>query len=241
MNILNRITQKIQAEIQKEGDFLVGFAGLDKENRVFDPEINKSSEKLCAAVSLAVPLNLEILRTITDHPTIIYKHHYQQINYLLDRGSLRIARLIEAEGYQALPIPASVFTDRAALKAHLSHREIAGQAGLGWWGKCNLIVHPKFGAGIRLATVLTDLPFDSTTLEGRTASNGCGECRACSEACPAHAIGKDTSEFNRAACFAQLREFERKVIGVGICGICVRACREAREKIVKSEKTVLPT
>lgn len=223
----NSVIRKIQTEAKKEGDFLLGFARLDEESLIFDPEITKSPEKLYSAVSLAVPLNLEILRTITDRPTIIYKHHYQQINYLLDRVSLRIARLIEREGSRALPIPASVYTQRAGQKAHLCHRSIAHRAGIGWWGKCNLIVHSTFGAGIRLATVLTDLPFDSATLKDRTKPDGCGECRACSEACPAHAIGKDISEFNRSACFAQVKEFERKVIGVGICGICARACREA--------------
>jgi epoxyqueuosine reductase QueG len=227
-NLLNLIT----TEAQNEGDLLVGTTRLEEESRSFDPEIKQSADKLSSAVSLAVPLNLGILRTITDHPTVIYKHHYQQINYLLDRASLRIARLVEREGYQALPIPASIYTSRSDFHAHLSHREIAYRAGLGWWGKCNLVIHPQFGAGIRLATILTSFEFPET----EPLPDNCGSCRACADACPAHAIGKDISEFNRPACFAQLREFERKVIGVGICGICVRACREAREKTVKSER-----
>lgn len=218
----NDIFELIAEEGKKEGDLLVGFARLDGEIKAIANEISHASAGLTFAVSLAVPLNSEILRTISTQPTVIYKHHYQQINYLLDRASLRLARFIEDKGYRALPVPASIFTSRSELKAHLDHREIAHRAGLGWWGKCNLIVHPRFGAGIRLATILTDLELPVTP----TLKNDCGNCQACSDACPAHAIGKDISEFNRSACFAQVKEFERKVIGVGICGICVRACRE---------------
>jgi len=231
MRATKDLEQMIREEAKKEGEFLFGFTRLDEEKMKFDQEIQKLSEKLHSAVSLAVPLNLETLRTITDRPSTIYKHHYQQVNYLLDRASLRLAQLIEKEGYQALPIPASLYTSRADLQAHLSHRDIAGKAGMGWWGKCNLIIHPEFGAGIRLTTILTDLELPVTS----PLDNDCGNCRACSDACPAQAIGKDISEFNRAACFAQIREFERKVIGVGICGICVRACREARQKKVEGE------
>jgi len=234
-NSTDSITRLIVEEAEKEGNLLVGFARLNEEKQSFDPEISNSSANLPFAISLALPLNRQVLQTITDHPTVIYKQHYQQANYLLDRASLRIAQFLEKEGYRSLPIPASIYTSREDQRAHLNHREIAFQAGIGWWGKCNLIVHPRFGAGIRLATVLTDLPFDSATLKGPTTSDGCGECRACSDACPAHAIGKDISEFNRSACFAQIREFERKVIGVGICGICVRACREARQKKVEDK------
>ena len=228
---MNSITRRIIEEATKENDLIVGFARLAEEKKSFNDEILNSSENLPYAISLAFPLNRQVLQTIIDRPTIIYKHHYQQANYVLDRISLRIAQLLEKEGHQALPIPASVYTSRADLRAHLSHRTIAYQAGLGWWGKCNLVIHPQFGAGIRLATILIDLELPVTP----PLDNNCGNCRACTDACPSHAIGKDISEFNRSACFAQLREFERKVIGVGICGICVRACREARQKKVEGE------
>ena len=229
---MDSIAQLIIEEAKKESDFLIGFARLDEENKTSDSEILKPSSNLHFAISLAITLNRQILQTIIDRPTIIYKHHYQQVNYLLDRISLRIAQLLEKEGYQALPVPASIYTSRVDLRAHLSHRDIACRAGLGWWGKCNLIIHPQFGAGIRLATILTNFELSET----EPLPDNCGKCLACADACPAQAIGQDISEFNRAACFAQVREFERKVIGVGICGICVRACREARGKIVKSEK-----
>ncbi|MDD5222612.1 MAG: hypothetical protein PHE84_01365 [bacterium] len=226
----NNIFELITEEAEKESDILIGFAWLDEGKKTTDDEIANSSVNLPFAISIATPLNREVLQTITDHPTVIYKHHYQQINYLLDRASLRMAQLLEEKGYRALPIPASIYTSRSELKAHLDHREIAYQAGLGWWGKCNLIVHPRFGAGIRLATILTDLEPPVTS----PLKNDCGECQACAQACPALAIGRDISEFNHSACYAQVKEFERKVIGVGICGICVRACRETRTNRAKN-------
>lgn len=234
MNSPNRLADLIKEKALAEGELLIGFARLEEAQKGLDHEILKLVSGLEFAISLGFPLNFEVLQTISDRPTILYKHHYQQANYLLDRVSLHIAQILEQEGYRALPIPASIYTSREEKRAHLNHREVAFQAGLGWWGKCNLIIHPHFGAGIRLATVLTNFPFDSATPKSRTTPNGCNECRACLEACPAQAISQDISEFNHSACFAQIREFEKKVIGVGICGICVRACREAREKASKS-------
>jgi len=229
---MDSITRLIVEEAKKEVKLLSGFARLDEEREGFDHEIVKSSAGLDYAVSLAFPLSLGVLRTITDRPTTIYKHHYQQANYLLDRATLRISRMLEEEGFRALPVPASVYTSRSELKAHLCHRTIAQRAGLGWWGKNNLIVHPRFGAGIRLATVLTDAPLappgEPVSASFPDKAGTCGDCRACIDVCPVGAIGGSISDFDRNACFSKVREFERKVIGVGICGICVRACREAR-------------
>ena len=95
---------------------------------------------------------------IEDHPTALYLHHYRQANYILDQIAFRVAALIQRSGGQALPIAASQIVDWEHQRGHLSHKALAHAAGLGWLGRNNLLVHPQFGARVRLVSILTDLP-----------------------------------------------------------------------------------
>ena len=173
------------------------------------------------AVSVALHLSPAVLGTLEDHPNQLYEHHYRQVNFALDRLALDLATLIQDLGAQALPVAASQLVDWQNQRGHLSHKRVAVGAGLGWLGRNNLLVTPRFGAQVRLVTVLTDLDL----APDRPVENGCAECRACVSACPAHAIGESAAEFKHLDCFALLKEFQSKrYVSQHICGLCVRAC-----------------
>ena len=176
---------------------------------------------LPVALSIAVPVSVTVLSTIADHPNLLYFHHYRQLNNMLDRISLKLVQALESAGNRALAIAASQIVDWKNQRAHLSHKRIAAAAGLGWIGRNNLLVTPRHGSQVRLATVLTDarLPTSPAT------NAGCGDCHACVGVCPAGAIHKSAGEFDHQACFAQLKEFQKQgYVGQYVCGICVRAC-----------------
>jgi len=163
-----------------------------------------------------------VLDDIPDHPTQIYFHHYRQMNFFLDRCALLVADHIQKQGFTSLAIAASQLIDWDKQRAHLSHKRVGRAAGLGWFGRNNLLVNPELGARLRLVTVLTDMPLEPDAPLGRD----CGPCHACAAACPAGAI-KDTREaFDHLACFEKLKEFRKKGYTTQfICGICVRDCR----------------
>jgi len=177
-------------------------------------------------ISLAVRLSDKIIDSIEDRPTKLYYYHYRQINYFLDRIALGVVQFIQNRGWSALPIPSSQTIDWENQRGHLSHKEVAQQAGLGWIGRNNLLVNPDFGSRVRLVTVLTDFPIPCD----KTTEDGCSECRDCLGVCPAGAIKERLEDFDRIACYRKLDEF-RKICKIGhhICGICVKACRGRRK------------
>jgi len=184
--------------------------------------VSGSTRTRCrSAVSLGVPLLNSVIDDIEDHPTALYVHHYRQVNYLLDRAALTLSSLIQEQGAWAMPIGASQIIDWQNLTAHISHREVAAAAGLGWWGRNNLLVHPRYGSRIRLVTVLTDLPL----CHDQPHPGNCGTCRRCLDICPANAIHEQREQFDLAACTEQLRTFKKRHnLPHYVCGLCIRAC-----------------
>ena len=182
----------------------------------------KTRDRFGLAVSLGKRLNDAVLDDIGDHPTPLYFHHYRQTNAFLDRGALLLADAIQRAGFAALPVAASQIIDWDKQRAHLSHKHVGRAAGLGWFGRNNLLVNPALGGRFRLVTVLTDMPLDPDT----PSAESCGTCRACLATCPAGAIKDRREDFDHTACFEKLKEFQRqRLVSQFICGVCVKACR----------------
>jgi epoxyqueuosine reductase len=209
------------------GADLFGVAETARLEKYIAPEIAEMAGSLPYVVSIAVRLQQKVLDSLTDGPNFIYKAHYRQANNLLDKITFGIGQFIAKNGYGAMPIPASVITGWTNQTSHISHRHAAHLAGLGFLGRNGLVVHPEYGASIRLASVLTDMPLHID----EPLTDDCGDCCACLAACPVEAIlinGID--EFNGKACYDKLKEYQqRKGIGVMICGLCVKACKGKKQ------------
>ena len=213
--------QELKNHALELGFSLFGVAELpDLEELAFDLSPG-TVRNLTTGVALAVRLSNAVLEDITDHPTRLYLHHYRQANYFLDRNAFELARRIEEMGGRALAIAASQTIDWVNQRGHLSHIEVARRAGLGWIGRNNLLVTPKWGARVRLVTILTDLSLPP----GSPLARDCGDCRKCLPVCPAQAISEEPGKFNHRKCFEQLSFFKKKLnLGHHICGVCVKAC-----------------
>ncbi len=210
------------------GADLVSSTGIDRETRrEFDQSIREMSRSLKYAVVIGMRLSGPVLETVETAPTWTYYFHYRNINYALDQVALRLGIECQRIGFRSLPIPASQILDWKYLRGHLSHREIARKAGLGWIGRNNLLVNPDYGARVRYATVLTDMPLPAAPQEQ---PYGCGDCRNCERMCPVGAIQDRPEDFNLDRCAAQLRRFSRsEKLNTMICGLCVRVCDGKRE------------
>jgi len=63
-------------------------------------------------------------------------------------------------------------------------RAWAAEAGLGWIGKNNCLIHPRHGSYLLLGELLLDI----ASVAPERVSNYCGTCRRCLEACPTGAL-----------------------------------------------------
>jgi len=197
------------------------------------------------AVAIAVRLSDAVIDEVRRGPTPTYAYHYLVVNGLLDDIALRVAGVIQGQGFRALPVPASQTVDRPGMAGIFPHKTAATLAGLGWLGRNALLVTPQWGPRVRLATVLTDLPLAAgrplPAFAARLAAPGgapapgpshpCAGCAACVKACPAGALtgGHFTPGDDRAAildverCAAWI-DARDPAIGAEVCGVCMAVC-----------------
>ncbi len=92
----------------------------------------------------------------------------------------RLEKLAQRLAASTGPLGYRVFCDSAPVL----EVELAGRAGLGWRGKHTLLLNREQGSGFFLGTLYTDLPLPAD----EPASNHCGTCERCLQACPTGAI-----------------------------------------------------
>ena len=198
------LTQRLQALLSGMGADLVGFGDVTG----LAPDGYKT------AVVAAIALPPDIIDDIPIGPTPAYLDIYSDYNRRLDEMSDAAAALLEREGFRTLSLNrAHAPWDLETMAAPFPHKTAATRAGLGWIGKCALLVTPAYGAAVRLTVTLTDAPLE--VAQPITASR-CGSCTACMDACPMGAIS-DTETETVTVCG---KSFEIAKIDYNKCRIC---------------------
>jgi epoxyqueuosine reductase QueG len=225
------LADELKSVLLSNGASLVGYADLSG----FRIDMRSNMQ---VGISIAVALNPNVIAVISKGPTKEYLQEYKQANKLLSRLGELAAKALTYAGYEARGLlPTSEDYNENTLAKLLPHKTSATRAGLGWIGKCALLVTKEYGSALRLTTVFTNanLPTGKPINESM-----CGYCNECVELCPAQALsGQDwsikseqdpihgfMSNYNHFACRRTMKEITAKRIGIGttICGICIANC-----------------
>ena len=230
------ISKELRAELASRGADLVGYGDL----RALDPHARQG---LPVGVSVAMRYPRAVIAGIDALPTPSYFANYNKLNAALDAAVTHGAAWLEARGFTAIAQTLAAATvDESTHATQLPHKTVATRAGLGWIGKCALLITPEYGSMVRLSSLLTDAPLE--TAEPINASR-CGNCTVCRDVCPANAVsGKHWQAgmlreelYDAELCMKAAKQ--RSLEGLGreatVCGRCILHCPYT-QKFIRSGK-----
>lgn len=221
MDLNNAIIEQISAE----GCQIFGFADL----RALD---KSATQGFPYAVIMGLNFSAEAMKeNIQGAPQ---RYHQENECMTLHLGRLRenIAGFLTQAGYNAQAETTSLVWNPETLRAQLQFKTVATLAGLGFIGKCAVLITPEAGSALRLAVVLTDAPLVCAT---PVKSSNCPEnCTICADVCPGKAPlgpnwahGKKREEFFDAyVCESAGRIQTEKFFDIerNLCGLCISHC-----------------
>ena len=216
----------VETELLQLGADIVGFGNL---TGLYD----KVRERLPVGISVAVVYPAFVIRGIAELPTQEYREWFDKLNAKLDNIASCGADALHDMGYRAVAQTREyVGSGENNDSTILPHKTVATRAGIGWIGKSALLVTDKYGSAIRLSSILTDAPLDTTSPINKSK---CGTCMICANACPGNAVSGQLWEiglyrdefFDPVACRKTARERAKKGFGgenITICGKCIESC-----------------
>ena len=231
---MSGISAFLRSELLSQGADLAGFgdlSGVPGELRAGLP----------VGVCVAVKYPKEVIRGIAELPTREYLNWYNELNERLDCIVTHGAKVLREAGYQALAkTREQVGYKEGGYETLLPHKTAATRAGLGWIGKCALLVTPQYGSMVRLSVILTNAPLNCAKPMNESQ---CGSCEACVKACPGGAVtGKAWSLgtpreviFNPVKCLETALARTKMSFGEArsICGKCIEVCPYTRKYLRK--------
>ncbi|AIF53468.1 4Fe-4S binding protein [Pelosinus sp. UFO1] len=177
--------EKIQEFILNLGVDDVGFASADDYNSPKSYEITKFRPDAKSIIVLA----FQVLSNCESPSLSAALNGYLDLGAFARTASYRVARFLESRmGAKVATIPLSspyeIHQDRKAI-ADFSHRHAAVAAGLGSFGRHNLVIHPQFGTRVNFVSIVTNLAIEPSIKSNK---DFCIHCNLCVKNCPGNAL-----------------------------------------------------
>lgn len=169
----------------------VDDAGIARAADYHRPKSDEIAKFLPEAKSIIV-LAFKVLSNCESPAWSAALNGYLDLGAFARTASYRTARFLESRyGARVATMPHTYpfefRYDRRAV-AEFSQRHAAAAAGLGSFGRHNLVIHPRFGTRVNFTSIITDLELAPTP---RSGEDHCLHCNLCVENCPGRALDEE--------------------------------------------------
>ncbi len=168
----------------------IGFASVDSYNSKNSPAIKSFFPEAKTIIVMAY----NELESMDSHSMEIAMNgrldimsHARSCNFKLMRFLKREFNAKSISAPMSYPLKFDKET-KMGLISVFSMRHAAYAAGLGVFGRHNLILHPKFGSRVLFSAVLTDMEIEP---DSPLKDDLCTNCNICVENCPSQALDKE--------------------------------------------------
>ena len=185
------LIEQISEFLEKENIEVYGINSsslLDGAPSSFQPKEYLTDAKSYICFALPVPKGVYSLG--------LYKNEFvwrtQNLLYRqLDTYSIRIANILETNGFEAIPFFGCLpqrYNDRKELAGYLNQIIMGSVAGIGFIGKNGLLINELYGSRMMLGSVLTNANLPAINKPESTKIDCPSDCNICIDKCPVNAI-----------------------------------------------------
>jgi epoxyqueuosine reductase len=181
---------KIKKFVSDLGVDDVGFGAVSDYNSPLSPSVDSIFPK---AKSIVVMAYRELSNCESDNPQTAMGGRLDLMEFARS-CNYKVSRFIEKEFHaKAMSTPVSYPLSmqpesRFGLIANFSQRHAAVAAGLGNFGRHNLVIHPRLGSRVIFSTILTELELPP---DPKVTEDLCIHCNICVESCPGRALDEE--------------------------------------------------
>ena len=213
----NVLQKKIEL-IFKDTEMIIGFAKI-KEGQFL--------EQYQSALIIATPYTQQL--SLSNYRESVFHEGIIGARQIVEGKVEEIESLLKTEGIKYY-IPQMAQKDDGKFRAEFSFKDAAAEAGIGWFGKNDVIVTEKYGPRVRLSAILIDHEFDYP--EPFEKSRCPDNCDKCIKVCPGHALlnvnwkkGMTRDDIIDITRCIKIRSASYAKLGRwGDCALCFAAC-----------------